>query len=63
MGSRLTGEAVAQANNICALMLSEEINTERERENGCKVNEGRDRIGAGRDLLKEGLRKKAIILL
>lgn len=32
MGSLLTGEAVAQADNICALILSEEINRERERE-------------------------------
>lgn len=32
MGSRLTGEAVVHANNICALMPSEEINTQRERE-------------------------------
>lgn len=32
MGSRLTGEAVVQALNICALISSEEINRERERE-------------------------------
>lgn len=55
MGSRLTGEAVVQADNICALMPSEKINRERERGNGCKVNRGRDKNGGG--LLKEGLRK------
>lgn len=48
MGSRLTGEAVVQADNICALMLSEEINREREREREwLQGQQGRDRNGEG----------------
>lgn len=61
----MTGEAVAQADNICALILSEEINMEREREreNGCKVNERRGRSGEGSIKRRTKKKKKAIILL